>query len=75
MFTTNPNGVIYAHTAATAAAQLGDTNMNALIIAVGILNNRALTGSTAEEIIAAFRLLGISDQAAPVINSLITFGH
>ena len=45
--------------------------MNALIIAVGILNNRELTSSTAEEIIAAFRLLGIADEAADVINSLL----
>jgi hypothetical protein len=45
--------------------------MNALIIAVGILNNRELTGSIAEEIIAAFRLLGIADEAADVINNLI----
>ena len=44
--------------------------MNALIIAVGILNNRELTGSIAEEIIAAFRLLGIADEAADVINNI-----
>ena len=44
--------------------------MNALIIAVGILNNRTLNATTAEEIIRAFRVLGISDEAADVINNL-----